>query len=259
MKNETKKIIAKEILIFTTVFIVSIFFIVGIHLNNIYQSNHIRILQKDYNSKSILLDSINKPIKQFTDKSEEFRKNVFRQLAKLDNNFGESIKLPKGYKLNEKIGESILINENKMVRFIDLIAFDNIISNFDSPNELPIFINIDKFNELIIDSISFRMKIYKKLKLFYDDSNCSKFELFEEKIGAKPSFEILKLKKDANEIIENCKKINKKILNSKNNIIEENSRNIYTIRFFYIFLIISFPLRYFYNLIKWSIVTLKKE
>lgn len=259
MKTETKKIIAKEILILTTVLILIIFFWGGLHLNNLYQNNRITILQKDYNSKKIILDSINEPIKKYTDVKEDFRKNVFRQLAKMNDNFGIPIKLPKGYKLSEKIGENIHINKNGMIPFIDLIAFDNIVSNFDSPNELPIFYNIEKFDEIIIDSISFRKKIYERLKLFYDYSNCSKFELFEEKIGAKPSIEILKLKKEAAEIIEKCVKINNEIANSKNRIIDEKSTYVYSINFFYLLLIISFPLRYFYFLINWSIVTLKKQ
>ena len=164
MNRTAKKIIAKEILILSSILILTIIFWGSINLNNLYQNNHIIYLQKDYNSKKKIIDSINQPIKKIDDLKNMFKYNVFRQLAKLNDEYGIQINLPKGYKFSEKIGEQIKIKKIENTPFIDLVAFDNIVSNFDSPNELPIFYDINKFDQMIIDSFSFRKKIIIKSK-----------------------------------------------------------------------------------------------
>jgi len=257
MKIETKKILAKEILIFLLIITITLLFYLGLNLNNSYQKYNIKKLQNQYETKQLVLDSVKKPILIYNNDIEVNRINVFSQFGRLYDGYRIPIKLPKGFKLNEKIGR---IEDKDAHWDIDANNFAHIpyiIINYDKKNELPILYDYDRFSKTLTDSFNFRNFIYEKLKQIFDDSECNNISEFELLIGIKFPKEIKDIKIIADKINIETEILKNEITITKNRILENLNISKFSLNFFYILFVFAFVIRYIFFVFKWSIKTLK--
>ena len=219
MKIETKKRVAKEILILFICFISSLLILICLYLNNSYQKfNQNRINQKIQTIK-LENDSLDKPIYEYYSKIYKFKKEVFYQICSIVGgshyndplNILEPIpKLPKGVYNKEEIGEDSISNAlfeefgGKKIYYYYLNNIDE--NKFKQYNSLEdhlsdiILINEKQFFDSITKDPNYKIKIFNKLKENFNSSNCNNIEKFDLKIGLKKESEINNIfqKKDAN-------------------------------------------------------------
>jgi predicted PurR-regulated permease PerM len=262
MNIKTKKIIAKEILILLAISAITVLFFCILNLNNTYQRYHNKSLTKDFNSNQNKIDSLNKQLLDFNNK-DKFISNIYNQYGRLNNNknneqnglpIGFPI-LPKGFKLDEKIGE--IEDDNGFVDVLGLLSFKYILINFDKKNETPIKYDGKKFTYDLLNSNKFRNEIYEKLKTYYNDVNCNTLEKFENKIGIVDTIKINNIQSDLKILYTENGKLQKDISNTVENSIEKERIIKFSINFFFALFILFFILRYIYYVGKWSISTLK--
>ena len=259
MKIETKKKLAKEILIFLSIITITLLYYLGLNLNNTYQKYNIKKLQNQYETKQLILDSINKPILVYNNDIEVNRINVFSQFGRLYDGYEIPIKLPKGFKLNEKIGRIENKGEHWDIDANNFAHIEFIIINYDKKNELPILYDYDRFSKMLTDSIKFRNFIYEKLKQNYDDSECNNISEFELLIGIKFPKEIKDNKIIADKINTETDILKNEITITKNRFVDAENISKFSLYFLYTLIALSFVLRYMYYLLKWCyrILTIK--
>ncbi len=251
MKNETKKIIAKETLILLSTLTLTFTFYLIIILNNTFQSYLNKKLTTELNEKKALLKSLENDISEYNDKNEKFKRKIFQQYGKIEF----LPKLPKGVKIKEKIGIEDKWDKY-IVDFIDLISWEKIKLKKEE-EDLPILVDYDRFCNILKDSISLRKYIYEKLKSKYDDSECNNLSIFESKIGVIIPKKITELKIKSERLFTESEIINNQIKNTKNRIVEGPNVSKYSFCFFYTLFVFTFILRYLFLVVRWSISTLK--
>jgi hypothetical protein len=262
MKIETKKIIAKEILILFIISAITVLFFCILNLNNTYQRYHNKNLKKEFNSKQIIIDSLNKQIFDFNNK-DNYISNIYNQYGRLNNNKNNEQnglpirfpKLPKGFKLDEKIGE--IENDNGFVDVLGILSFKYILINFDRENETPIIYDLNHFTNDLLNSNKFRKEIYLKLKSYYNDVNCNTLGKFETKIGIVDSNKINNIQSELKKLFEENEKLQKDISTTVENSLDKEDIFKFSLYFFLALFILFFILRHIFYVGKWSISTLK--
>jgi len=272
MKIETKKRVAKEILILFICFISSFLILVCLYLNNSYQKfNQNRINQKIQTIK-LENDSLDKPIDEYYSKIYKFKKEVFYQICSIVGgsyykdplNILEPIpKLPKEVYNKEKIGEDSITNSmfkefggSKLYYYY--LKYDDE-NNYKQFNSLEDHLNNIKLidEKQFFDSIekypNYKIEIFNKLKENFNSSNCSTIDKFDFLIGLKKELEIKdKISKKEVELSNLNKLKNDYSISLKRTISTDEILNITFISFL-LFFLFAFVVRYIIITIKWCI------
>jgi hypothetical protein len=272
MKIETKKVIAKEILIFFICIITTILIWISLYLNNTYQKYNLNNINTNLISTQSEIDNLNNKISDYNNKIKNYKKEIFYQICKIEGGImsGKYI-IPNGDKNYEYIGVDS-ISDYIFKKFGgNKIYFDYLNTDLNKKqtkwiiaNEigLPIFnrnIFIDEkgFFDSLSNSPNYRFEVYNKLKQNYNSSNCKNINEFEFMIGVKKQSEI-------NEIIKSIKDNQSKIISLNNDYkksvkysFKSDEINNILIKSIIFLISIAFFIRYGFFIIKWSINILK--
>ena len=189
------------------------------------------------------MDSIIKPLTEYNLLCEHYRFNIYNQFGTL--NRYQIPKLPKGYKLDQKIGEI-----DKWDKYI----INNI--DEDKANKLLNF-NFENFSKKLKDSTNYRKIVYERLKIYFNDSDCNNFSIFESKIGINTPNQIKEIQINVNIINKESEIIKNKINTTINWFVDDPNISKFSLYFFYTLFAFVFILRYLFYIIKWSVNTLK--
>lgn len=255
MKNETKKYIAREILILIFSILIIIIFYLSLLANNLYQKQKHNKLVAKYNYTQLNNDSVKKEIEKYTIELINYRKIIFNQLGRINSEGNQNT-------YTEKIGESKNIQKSSkwdkyIIDPLDILSVSQIALYPNGNKELPVFYNFNSFDSEVKISSNFRLFIFNLLKSKYDSTGCENINLFNLKIGAKKSSHLNSLLENSGKYDKDLIELKKDINYRSDRIINQEYLNYYTLSFLYILFFIVFFLRYLYIIIRWSINTLK--